>query len=694
MTGRLLLAVGLVLTTALALAWGSGDTAQATTFNPFFGPPDFYRLDPTTMGAYPDVHAQFNILPPSANVSPHFGGLISFGDSHIYVADAAGIPGTGAYVGRLQSTATLGLANEGCNSQVPVTFELVEASTDTTAWSIDTPPGDGNRATSDDPLLLNSAITSGASTLVYTGASGTDPLGVRADGLPVNIIQIDSERMLLTDVNYATNTYTVTRGWEGTAAAAHAAGAEIKKANIIFPSGPSDNLLANMAEDDGDLDNSQGHTDPHGNTPTGGVENADLANGVADSADAVPSFVRDSLDPDANPANGGYVQARARYEGVAFVANTLIVILQFVVMDPGALTVFPNLQWATSAWGYPSVTFLQDPLAPPSNSAISDFCNFSSNTFLLGIPHDNACTGALPPPSCTGAGANFTLRLAADGGCPGATTQNECGTACAPNCAPPCDPGACYRQKNALGAPRNVRFYQYAVSQRDYDNDGIENGLDPCAATPNPGWDPRANNTLSGQDGDGDGLPAACDPNDAAFNNDQDGDGWQNRIDNCPTVANASPGGGGGTSPNTFQYDRDVPPGQNVPDGGPPSDDIGPACDPDPNGANGHYHATYAAPTICLGPPTPACDSSPTADADSDGVVNANDTCRDGTNPPFAFLAGPGSSVLTAPAHSGDSTIITGSTSGFTMGQPIIISSPNETLRYITATGPGTITFT
>ena len=185
MTGRLLLAVGLVLTTALALAWGSGDTAQATTFNPFFGPPDFYRLDPTTMGAYPDVHAQFNILPPSANVSPHFGGLISFGDSHIYVADAAGIPGTGAYVGRLQSTATLGLANEGCNSQVPVTFELVEASTDTTAWSIDTPPGDGNRATSDDPLLLNSAITSGASTLVYTGASGTDPLGVRADGLPV-----------------------------------------------------------------------------------------------------------------------------------------------------------------------------------------------------------------------------------------------------------------------------------------------------------------------------------------------------------------------------------------------------------------------------------------------------------------------------------------------------------------------------
>jgi hypothetical protein len=37
MTGRLLLAAGLVVTTALAMAWGSGSPAQATTFNPFFG---------------------------------------------------------------------------------------------------------------------------------------------------------------------------------------------------------------------------------------------------------------------------------------------------------------------------------------------------------------------------------------------------------------------------------------------------------------------------------------------------------------------------------------------------------------------------------------------------------------------------------------------------------------------------------
>jgi hypothetical protein len=109
-----------------------------------------------------------------------------------------------------------------------------------------------------------------------------------------------------------------------------------------------------------------------------------------------------------------------------------------------------------------------------------------------------------------------------------------------------------------------VRFYQYAVSQRDYDNDGIENGLDPCPSDPNPGWDPRVPNNLSGGDGDADGLPDECDPS-VGPNNDEDGDGWQNRIDNCPTVPNSDVGGGGGTTPNTFQYDRDVPPGEDVP---------------------------------------------------------------------------------------------------------------------------------
>jgi hypothetical protein len=227
MTGRFLAVAGIVLATALAAAWASWTPAHATTFNPFFGPPDFYRLDPTTPGSNADVHSQFNILPPSANFSPHFGGSITFEDGDVSIASPADIPGTGAYIGAIQTTATFGLANEGCNTDVTTTFSLVEAATDTTALSIDTPPGDGNPATSNDHLSLSTAVLPGDTVLIYVGASGTDPLGVRqGDGAPVNEIRIDAEEMLITGVSTATNTYTVTRGWNGTVPAPHAAGAE------------------------------------------------------------------------------------------------------------------------------------------------------------------------------------------------------------------------------------------------------------------------------------------------------------------------------------------------------------------------------------------------------------------------------------------------------------------------------------
>jgi len=186
-----------------------------------------------------------------------------------------------------------------------------------------------------------------------------------------------------------------------------------------------------------------------------------------------------------------------------------------------------------------------------------------------------------------------------------------------------------------------VTWRQYVVSQRDADNDGHENGLDPCPLTANAGWDPRVFNAIA-LDGDGDGLPTACDPNDAAFNNDQDGDGWQNRLDNCPLVANAQPipppppPAPPPPAPNAFQYDQDVAVGVPVGDGGPQADGIGPACDPAPAGANGHYHATVAAFHICIGPATPDCGAG---DLDGDGVANVSDNCIGGANAPPAGFA-------------------------------------------------------
>ena len=67
-------------------------------------------------------------MPPSANFRPLFGGAITFGDPDLVIAGDAAIA-NGAFIGRLATVAILGLANDGCNQQVPVTFNFVEANT-------------------------------------------------------------------------------------------------------------------------------------------------------------------------------------------------------------------------------------------------------------------------------------------------------------------------------------------------------------------------------------------------------------------------------------------------------------------------------------------------------------------------------------------------------------------------------------
>ncbi len=798
MNRKLLALFGIAALVVLAAAWASpwsSRDAQASDWNPFFGPVDFYRLDPSTPGAFGDTHAQFNDFAPSANFTALFGGAITFGDGDVFTASAADIPGTGAYMGQLDSVATLGLINSGCNNDIAVTFNFVDANVALT------PPGSALAMTPN--VTLTAGINDTVTTFTYTSTG--DPIGPPTlnPGAFKAEIEIGTEQMQVTAINTGTNTYTtVIRGWNGTTPAAHVAGDQIRKVNVIFPSGPSSNLLANLAEDDGDLDNN------------GTVEFPSFANSVADGADAIPSFVRDQADPNGTADDGGYSTPHARYAGVAFVANTLIVTLQFVLFAPGQLTAFPNLQWATTAYGYSSVTILQDPVAPPSTSNITDFCNFSSQTDFFGLPHDNLCTDTIAPPgACQTIGAGFTVRLAVDNGCPQfapGTNPNECGLAgqangiCAartcprstnpgaetgclqalpgqcvggPQCGNATDDedtdtgttgiqhdgvvndgcpqagaaaeagGACADAVDSdgdgfvndgcptVGGVQRVRYYQYSVSQRDYDNDGHENALDTCPYNPDASWNPREANgpPPNPTDGDADGIngPGAglCDPTNNPGDNDEDNDAWVNRLDGCPTLADADVGGGGGTVPNTFQFDQDwrlgapFPAGQtdnDVPDGGPRSDSIGPACDVaanncagcpgnlDPNGPNGHYHATAAQSTICIGATTTAC--SDTADDDSDGVVNARDTCLAAPNPPFLYPDGPaandpGRGNLSAATVVGANFIRVGATEadtlGFTTGNGIIIglnllpppAGTRETLRYITSLNIDPVTF-
>jgi hypothetical protein len=109
-------------------------------------------------------------------------------------------------------------------------------------------------------------------------------------------------------------------------------------------------------------------------------------------------------------------------------------------------------------------------------------------------------------------------------------------------------------------------FTTLGRGQRDADGDGYENSLDTCALVPNVG-NPRVNNDA---DLDSDGLDQACDPNDDAgsggTNSDEDGDGYLNRQDNCPLDANGEQ--------EDNQADEDL-------------DQVGDACDPDPQTENG-----------------------------------------------------------------------------------------------------------
>lgn len=243
-------------------------------------------------------------------------------------------------------------------------------------------------------------------------------------------------------------------------------------------------------------------------------------NGIFDGAEKWPAYLNDLFEdeiaagvPDPLP------NIRARLFGVnnTAVAETTIV-LNFLIFEPG--TELSDNVHIDSRLGYPSVTVLQDPTAPASGSdPINDFCSP-----LLSVTNTFAITKDNPNSPVNEAGHDFRTNASADGTYP---------------------------------------FVTFSASLPDADNDGIENGFDPCPFDDDTGWNPRSVDPgpITG-DADGDGLPDSCDPKPnqkSPINGsilDEDLDGWMNRSDNCPL------------KPNADNNDED-------------SDGIGDACDPD-----------------------------------------------------------------------------------------------------------------
>ena len=240
--------------------------------------------------------------------------------------------------------------------------------------------------------------------------------------------------------------------------------------------------------------------------------------------------------------------------------------LNFVLFEPGIVFKTPAGDTITmdSRLGYVSATVLQAAGDPDTeaktgdNNAISDFCSpLTTETTIFAVTKDNPDTAA-----------------------------NEGGVA--------------VRTNPAAGS---YNFVTYALSQRDADGDGIQNGMDPCPTTPNPNWDPykKLSDPAYSDDQDEDSLPDECDPkpNDKGCNAggvwDHDCDMYGNRGDNCPLVANSADQPGGTGSDN--QEDSD-------------SDGIGDACDDNPNTPDGEQFKVCLVSQIPIGgggtPPDPA----------------------------------------------------------------------------------------
>jgi hypothetical protein len=220
-------------------------------------------------------------------------------------------------------------------------------------------------------------------------------------------------------------------------------------------------------------------------------------------------MVWDVGDPGSAP-----LQPMLRSYGKTVIANTNVS-LQFLLMEPG-ITINTLPVPATS--GYSLITVLQntgDPGAISIPGSITDSCSpVASLATTFGVTRNNPATAA------------------DEGGIAVLTVP---------------DPGT-------------YEAHALLLSNRDEDGDDIENQLDPCSTQGNPdGWSPFVDAPTG--DSDQDGLPDVCDPNDNAFEQDQDGDTFLNRGDNCPLVSD-TPGA-------TAQDDAD-------------RDGIGNLCDPAP----------------------------------------------------------------------------------------------------------------
>src|SRR5574341_794579 len=259
------------------------------------------------------------------------------------------------------------------------------------------------------------------------------------------------------------------------------------------------------------------------------------ANNLPDAVDKYPNFLK-TLYPNLTPRARAYGSLPA----VEAVINRVVNVLTF---EPG--TSLPGMSPISATLGYVTVLVQQDPTAPAATSVVSVAC-----TIFRVTRQDQGLT------------SNNPNTVTDEGGVVHRTNPSTDGT---------------------------YTFMDYARSSRDFDNDGTENLLDTCPSVSTPAWNPRIFDATNDPDNDGIpgqdnlGLPGeqlladtGCDTTPITANNDHDGDGFQNRQDNCPLVANGT------------QAESD-------------SDGIGDPCDVVDTQGDGHLHEVCITDTAVVG---------------------------------------------------------------------------------------------
>ena len=288
-------------------------------------------------------------------------------------------------------------------------------------------------------------------------------------------------------------------------------------------------------------------------------------NGLADHIDKYPSFLNSIYDPDGSgPLPPLEPELRLAGNAVVAGANTVITLVSF---PAGDLTTFEAPQSQLGTFFGEVSEFILNDIGDPEGvnnpaSPVSGLCSPLTNlSTVFGVSQDN-------PDTLADEGGFVSLRT------------------------PPAGAGIAGTQTHLVPA--------FSIGSRDADDDGKENANDKCPLVADS-TDFRTADTTN--DTDADGIPNVCDPtpDENTGLGDHDGDGFANRLDNCPTVSNP--------------IQEESEPGS-APDGNEGQDSIGDACDDNPTTPDGHYHATFTFDAFCVSG----------TDSDGDGFCDATET--------------------------------------------------------------------